>query len=51
MAQGGLLEAGVEQVRMAIAVHPGWRELLGRLPPEMAPAAPAVLEALGTGQA
>jgi uncharacterized Ntn-hydrolase superfamily protein len=49
MAQGGLLEAGVEQVRMAIAVHPGWRDLLGRLPPETAPAAPAVLEALGTG--
>jgi uncharacterized Ntn-hydrolase superfamily protein len=50
MAQGGLLDAGVEQVRAAIAAHPGWRDLLERLPPEMAPAAPAVLEALGTDQ-
>ncbi len=51
LAQGGLLEAGVEQVRLAIAAHPGWRDLLGRLPPEMAPAAPTVLEALGTERA
>ena len=51
MAQGGMLEAGVEQVRAAIAAHPPWRELLGRLPPGMAPAAPAVLEALGAGEA
>ena len=51
MAQGGLLEAGVEQVRAAIASHPGWRELLERLPPQMAPAAPAVREALRTTQA
>ena len=28
MAQGGLLEAGVEQVRWAIAAHAPWRELL-----------------------
>jgi uncharacterized Ntn-hydrolase superfamily protein len=48
MAQGGLVEAGVEQVRMAISAHPGWRDLLERLPPEMAPAARVVLEALGT---
>jgi uncharacterized Ntn-hydrolase superfamily protein len=46
MAQGGLLEQGVEQVRSAIAAHPPWRELLERLPPEMAPAAPQVLEVL-----
>jgi uncharacterized Ntn-hydrolase superfamily protein len=51
MAQGGLLEGGVEQVRMAIAVHPGWLELLERLPPEMAPAAAAVREALRAKQA
>ncbi|HEY1590993.1 MAG TPA: DUF1028 domain-containing protein [Solirubrobacteraceae bacterium] len=50
MAQAGMLEQGVEQVRVAIAAHPPWRELLGRLPPEWAPAAPAVLEALGTGE-
>ncbi len=50
MAQAGMLEQGVEQVRAAIAAHPPWRELLGRLPPEWAPAAPAVLEALGTGE-
>jgi uncharacterized Ntn-hydrolase superfamily protein len=50
MAQAGMLEQGVEQVRTAIAAHPPWRELLGRLPPEWAPAAPAVLEALGTGE-
>jgi uncharacterized Ntn-hydrolase superfamily protein len=46
MAQGGMLDEGVEQVRAAIAEHSGWRELLERLPPEMAPAALAVLEAL-----
>jgi uncharacterized Ntn-hydrolase superfamily protein len=46
MAQGGLLEPGVEVVRTAIEAHPPWRELLERLPPEMAPAAPQVLEAL-----
>ena len=50
MAQTGMLEQGVEQVRAAIAVHPPWRELLGRLPPEWAPAAPAVLEALRTAE-
>jgi uncharacterized Ntn-hydrolase superfamily protein len=46
MVQGGLLEPGVEVVRTAIEAHPPWRELLERLPPEMAPAAPQVLEAL-----
>jgi uncharacterized Ntn-hydrolase superfamily protein len=45
MAQAGMLEQGVEQVRAAIAVHPPWLELLGRLPPEWAPAAPAGVEA------
>jgi uncharacterized Ntn-hydrolase superfamily protein len=49
MAQGGLLAEGAEQVRAAIATHPPWRELLERLPLEMAPAAPRVLDALGPG--
>ncbi|HEY2159932.1 MAG TPA: DUF1028 domain-containing protein [Solirubrobacteraceae bacterium] len=47
MAQGGLIAEGAEQVRAAIAAHPPWRELLERLPPEMAPAAQQVLDALG----
>jgi uncharacterized Ntn-hydrolase superfamily protein len=46
MAQGGMLEPGVAVVREAIEAHPPWRELLERLPAEMAPAAPQVLEAL-----
>jgi uncharacterized Ntn-hydrolase superfamily protein len=40
-------DAGLAQVRRAIALQPGWRELLGRLEPEVAPAAARVLEALG----
>jgi uncharacterized Ntn-hydrolase superfamily protein len=39
-------ETGLAQVRRAIAMQPGWRELLGRLEPEVAPAAARVLEAL-----
>jgi uncharacterized Ntn-hydrolase superfamily protein len=41
-AQGGDLDAGVAKVREAIAQHPGWRELLERLPPQVAPSAAAV---------
>jgi uncharacterized Ntn-hydrolase superfamily protein len=41
-AQGGDIEAGLGHVRAAIAMHPPWRELLERLPPDMAPAAPAI---------
>ena len=37
---------GLAQVRRAIALQPGWRELLGRLEPEVAPAAARVLAAL-----
>jgi uncharacterized Ntn-hydrolase superfamily protein len=45
-AQAGDLETGVAQVRAAIDEHPPWRELLGRLSPEVAPAADEVLAAL-----
>jgi uncharacterized Ntn-hydrolase superfamily protein len=47
MAQAGELEAGVDRVRASIALQPSWRELLPRLPKELAPAAPAVIAALG----
>ncbi len=45
-AQSGDLDAGVAQVRQAIAEHPPWRQLLGRLPKEVAPAAEQVREAI-----
>jgi uncharacterized Ntn-hydrolase superfamily protein len=38
---------GLEQVRRAIAVQPGWRGLLSRLSPDVAPDAAGVLDALG----
>jgi uncharacterized Ntn-hydrolase superfamily protein len=47
LAQGGEMEAGAERVRSAIEMHPGWRDLLARLEPEIAPAAPTVRDALG----
>jgi hypothetical protein len=34
-------------VRAAIAVHAGWRDLLDRLEPDIAPGAAAVRERLG----
>ena len=46
VAQAGDLEAGVAQVQEAIAIQPTWRELLRRLPPEVAPSAAAVLARL-----
>jgi uncharacterized Ntn-hydrolase superfamily protein len=46
MAQAGDVEAGAVKVEQAIALQPRWRELLGRLPNELAPAAPAVLARL-----
>jgi len=46
-AQAGDLDAGATQVQAAIALQPSWRELLGRLPADVAPAAPAVLTRLG----
>lgn len=45
-AGAGEMEEALRRVRAAIAVQPGWRELLPRLPPEVAPSARAVLEAL-----
>jgi uncharacterized Ntn-hydrolase superfamily protein len=45
-AQAGDLEGGAARVRDAIALQPSWRELLPRLPPDLAPAAGSVLAAL-----
>ena len=45
-AHAGDLDAGTAQVQVAIDHQPGWRELLRRLPPDIAPAAPAVLARL-----
>ncbi|QEC47117.1 DUF1028 domain-containing protein [Baekduia soli] len=39
-------EAGLAKVRKAVALQPGWRELLGRLGPDIAPGAGAVHAAL-----
>ena len=46
MAEGGDVDAGVAQVRAAIALQPAWRDLLDRLPAELAPAAAEVLTRL-----
>jgi uncharacterized Ntn-hydrolase superfamily protein len=46
-AQAGDIDTGVAHVLAAIEQHPGWRELLKRLPTDVAPSAPAVLAALG----
>jgi uncharacterized Ntn-hydrolase superfamily protein len=46
--QAGDLDGGVARVRRAIELQPTWRELLGRLPSELAPAAPSVIAALGS---
>jgi uncharacterized Ntn-hydrolase superfamily protein len=45
-AQAGDLDAAVAHVRAAIEMQPGWRELLPRIPPEVAPSAQAVLDRL-----
>ena len=46
VAQAGDMERGVVDVRTAIEMHAGWRALLARLPPEVAPSAAAVLARL-----
>ena len=45
--QNGKRDEGLARVREAVAANAGWRELLGRLSTDFAPAAPAVREALG----
>ncbi len=45
-AQTGDVRGGVDKVREAIALHPGWRDLLERLSAEIAPSAAAVRDAL-----
>jgi uncharacterized Ntn-hydrolase superfamily protein len=47
--QAGDLDGGVAKVQRAIALQPAWRDLLPRLPAELAPAAPAVLARLNAG--
>ena len=47
IAATGDLEAGAARVAEAIEADPAWAELLARLEPEIAPAAPAVRERLG----
>ena len=45
-AQSGDMETALRHIRAAIAVQPSWRELLARLRPDVAPAAPAVVACL-----
>jgi uncharacterized Ntn-hydrolase superfamily protein len=47
MVQGGDVDGGMERVRSAIDMHSGWRDLLERLEPEIAPAAAVVRGELG----
>ena len=47
IAAAGDLDRGAERVRAALDAYPGWRDLLARLDPEIAPAVDAVREALG----
>jgi uncharacterized Ntn-hydrolase superfamily protein len=46
LAHAGDLDAGVDAVRRAIAVHAGWATLLARLSPDFAPAGERVRAAL-----
>jgi uncharacterized Ntn-hydrolase superfamily protein len=48
-AQAGDMQTALADVRAAIEMQPGWRELLARLPESLAPSAAAVLAALGGG--
>jgi uncharacterized Ntn-hydrolase superfamily protein len=45
-AQGGDLELALAEVRAAVAAHPPWRDLLGRLPAAVAPSAQVVIARL-----
>jgi uncharacterized Ntn-hydrolase superfamily protein len=47
LAQGGDIQGGTERIRSAIAMHSGWRDLLARLAPDVAPSAAAMRDALG----
>lgn len=47
IAAAGDVPAGAARVATALAAHEGWRELLARLDPEIAPGAEAVRDALG----
>jgi uncharacterized Ntn-hydrolase superfamily protein len=47
IAEGGDLKSGAERVAAAIEAHDGWRLLLERLDPDIAPAADEVRAALG----
>jgi uncharacterized Ntn-hydrolase superfamily protein len=47
LAHQGQTDLGVALVQRAIEIHPGWRDLLARLGPEIAPGAEVVREALG----
>jgi uncharacterized Ntn-hydrolase superfamily protein len=48
-AEGGDMETALERVRRAIAMQPGWAELLDRLQPDIAPSAAKVRAALRDG--
>jgi uncharacterized Ntn-hydrolase superfamily protein len=50
IAASGDVAAGAERVAAALAAHDGWRELLARLEPEIAPGAAPVREALGVSR-
>ena len=51
IAASGDVDAGAERVRTALDAHGGWRDLLARLEPEIAPAVDAVRAALGVPRA
>ena len=48
-AEAGDLDTGVQRVRAAIELQPGWLELLKRLTPATAPTAAAILERISVG--
>ncbi len=50
IAASGDVAAGAERVATALAAHDGWRALLARLDPEIAPGADVVRDALGVSR-